>query len=134
MTDEVLRDRERPGDDAVTPPQTIQADPTQVLTGWPIGLPTGRVVCIGCGVQLGEGRAVTVYGYRVADRSEWDSRRCHCEDCAPQRIHSPTLGVTELLARAWLGTLAISRDRTHHLCLTEVELVDYSPPNEGADP
>ena len=134
MTDEVLRDRERPGGDTLTPPRTIQADPAQVLTGWSIGLPTNRVVCVGCGAQLGEGRAVTVYGYRVAEGSKWDLRRCYCEDCAPSVIHSPTLGVSELLARAWLGTLALPRDRTHHLCLTEVELVAYSPPSEGAEP
>jgi hypothetical protein len=134
MTDEVLRDRERSGGDAVTSPGAIQADPTQVLTGWPVGLPTGLVICVSCGAQLGEGRAVTVYGYRVAERSEWDLRRCYCVDCAPQLIRSPTLGVSELLAEAWLGTLAISRDRTHHLCLTEVDCVAFSPPSEGADP
>lgn len=133
MTDEVLRDRERPGGDAMTPPVMIQAEPAQVLTGWPVGLPTGHVICVGCGEQLGEGRAVHVYGYRGAERETWDLRRCYCEDCAPHMIHSPTLGVTELLAQAWIGTLAIARTRTHRLCLTDVEVVDFSPPSTGAD-
>jgi len=34
----------------------------------------------------------------------------------------------ELLARAWLGTVSLSKTRTHRLCLTEIECVDYSPP------
>jgi hypothetical protein len=134
MTDELLRDRERPGDDPAGDAIQVLAEPTQLLTGLEIGLPTNRVVCVGCGDQLGEGRAVTVYGYRQAERDEWDLRRCYCEACAPTAIETPTLGVSELLARAWLGSVALPRTRTHRLCLTEVELVTYSPPAEGCEP
>ena len=134
MTDEVLRDREQTGANLGTDPVILTADPTQLLTGLEVGLPTNRVVCVGCGDQLGEGRAVTVYGYRQAERDEWDLRRCYCEACAPTAIETPTLGVSELLARAWLGSIALPRTRTHRLCLTEVELVTYSPPAEGCEP
>jgi hypothetical protein len=134
MTDEVLRDRERPGDDPARHSIQVTAEPTQLLTGVSVGLPTNRVVCVGCGDQLGEGRAVTVYGYRQAERDAWDLRRCYCVDCAPTAIETPTLGVSELLARAWLGSIALPRTRTHRLCLTEVALVTYSLPVEGCAP
>jgi hypothetical protein len=134
MTDEVLRDREQPGANPGTDPVILTADPTQLLTGLEVGLPTNRVVCVGCGDQLGEGRAVTVYGYRQAERDEWDLRRCYCEACAPTAIETPTLGVSELLARAWLGSVALPRTRTHRLCLTEVELMTASPPTQGHEP
>jgi hypothetical protein len=134
MIDEVLRDRERPGADPPGDSTRVTAEPTQLLTGVSVGLPTNRVVCVGCGDQLGEGRAVTVYGYRQAERDEWDLRRYYCEDCAPTAIETPTLGVSELLARAWLGSVALPRTRTHRLCLTEVELVAASPPAEGHRP
>lgn len=134
MIDELLRDRERPGSDITEPPITVQTAPRQLLTGQVVGLPTGRVVCIDCGVQLQEGRAVTVYAYRVAENQQWDLQRCYCEDCAPASVAGPTLGVTELLAKAWLGTLSVPRTRTHEVCLTEIEVVAYSPPEEGCEP
>lgn len=132
MTDEVLRDRERPGDDGTHRSECILASASQVLTGLPVGLPNCSVICGRCGAQLEEGRAVTVYGYRVAARDEWDLRRCYCEDCAPAGLPVPTLGVAELIARAWLGTLTIPRTRTYRLCLTDVECITYSPPGEGS--
>lgn len=134
MTDELLRDRERPGADPAGDAIQVTAEPTQLLTGVSVGLPTNRVVCVDCGEQLGEGRAVTVYGCRQAERDAWDLRRCYCEDCAPATIETLTLGVSELLARAWLGSVALPRTRTHRLCLTEVELVTASPPAEGHRP
>lgn len=134
MIDEVLRDRERPGADPGGDPTQVTAEPTQLLTGLSVGLPTNRVVCVGCGDQLAEGRAVTVYAYRQAERDEWDLRRCYCEDCAPTAIETPTLGVSELLVQAWLGSVALPRTRTHRLCPTEVELVAASPPAEGHRP
>lgn len=131
MTDEMLRDRERPGSDPIDTPRQVTAEPTQLLTGLSVGLPTNCVVCVSCGDKLSEGRAITVYGYRQAERAVWDLRRCYCADCAPTAIDAPTLGVAELLARAWLGSVALPQTRTHRLCLTEVELVATSPPTEG---
>jgi hypothetical protein len=134
MSDEVLRDRELPGRDRPEIPHGVTATPAQLLTGLEVGLPTNRVVCVGCTAQLGEGRSVTVYAYRCAERPEWDLRRCYCADCAPTTITDPTLGVTELLAQAWLGSTAVPRTRTHRLCLTEVEIIAASPPQEGTKP
>lgn len=74
---------------------------------------------------------MTVYGARRAGNPQWDLRRWYCRLCAPTTIQTPTLGVTELLARAWLGTVALPETRTHRLCLTEVGLLAYSPPREG---
>lgn len=134
MSDDVLRDRELPGSESTVGSQGVRTAPTQLLTGLTVGLPTNRVVCIGCRMQLTEGQAVTVYSYRRAECLEWNLRQCYCMDCAPTTINEPTLGVTELLARAWLGTVARPRTRTHRLCLLEIEVVAYSPPEEGARP
>jgi hypothetical protein len=134
MTDEVLRDRECPGRSAVGIPQYVTADPTQLLTGLVIELPPNHVVCLECGSSLREGQSITVYGARRAEHPQWDLRRWYCRSCAPTTIWTPTLGVMELLARAWLGTVALPETRTHRLCLTEVELLAYSPPREGGQP
>jgi hypothetical protein len=112
----------------------VTAAPARLLTGLAVGLPTDRVVCVGCATQLTEGRAVTVYGYRRAESLEWDLRRCYCVDCAPTTIDEATPGVTELLARAWLGSVALPRTRTHRPCLTDVEVVATSGPQEGRTP
>jgi len=134
MTDEVLRDRECPGSELTETSSRVTVEPAQFLTGLTVGLPTTRVVCVGCTAQLAEGRAVTVYGYRRAESSQWNLRRCYCTDCAPSAIGEPTLGVTELLAQAWLGTVSQPETRSHRLCLTAVEMVDHSPPQEGTRP
>jgi len=134
MSDEVLRDRECPGSELTASTAQITVDPAQFLTGLTVGLPTERVVCVGCTTQLAEGRAVTVYGYRRAECPRWNLRRCYCADCAPAVIDEPTLGVTELLAQAWLGTMTLPTTRSHRLCPTDVEIVDDSPPKEGTRP
>ncbi|MDZ7746856.1 MAG: hypothetical protein U5K28_10210 [Halobacteriales archaeon] len=134
MTDELVQDREQSGDDPDQPLVTVQASPQQLLRGSSVGISSNRVVCLGCGATLEEGRAVTVYGYRGADSETWNLRRCYCTDCAPTAIGEPTLGVTELLVRAWLGSVALPRTRTHELCLTEIEVVDASPATEGSEP
>lgn len=99
MTDEVLSDGERPGNEPAGSAQEVIADPTQLLTGHPVGVYADHVVCTGCATQLTEGRAMTVYGHRRAESPDWDLRRCYCADCAPATLGEPTLGVTELLAR-----------------------------------
>lgn len=134
MTDEVLHGRAQRGVDQTVASQAITAGPAQLLTGLAVGLPTNRVVCVGCATQLTEGRAVTVYGYRKAECFEWDLRRYYCMDCGPTMISKPTLGVTELLAQAWLGSVALPRARTHRLCLTDVEIIAHSRPQEGTKP
>ncbi len=134
MTDKVVRDQEQPGVERTVASQGVMAGPAQLLTGLEVGLPTNRVACVGCATELTEGRAVTVYGYRQAECLEWDLRRCYCTDCAPTAIGEPTLGVMEVLAQAWLGTVALPRTRTHRLCLTDVETIAHSWPQEGTNP
>jgi hypothetical protein len=112
----------------------VTAAPARLLTGLAVGLPTDRIVCVGCATQLTEGRVVTVYGYRRAECLEWDLWRCYCADCAPTTIDEPTLGVTELLARAWLGSVTLPQTRTHRPCLTDVEIVAASGPQRGSTP
>lgn len=131
MTGEVLRDRERPGRSAVGIPRQVAADPFQLLTGLVIELSPNHVVCLECTSPLTEGQSITIYGARQAGNPRWDLRRWYCTACAPTTIQTPTLGVAELLVRAWLGTTALPETRTHRLCLTEVKLLAYSPPREG---
>ena len=69
-----------------------------------------------------------MYAYRQADSLGWELRRCYCVDCATTTIGEPTLGVTEPLVRAWLGSIALPRTRTHRQCLTDVELINHTMP------
>jgi len=131
MTDGVLRDCECPGRSAVSIPQQVTAAPSQLLTGLVIELPPTNVVCLECGASLREGQSITIESARRAGRPQWDLQRWYCRSCAPTTIQAPTLGMTELLARAWLGTIALPEARTHRLCLTDVELLAHSPPREG---
>lgn len=131
MTDDAVDTRSTSiGDSAIT----VEAAPQQLLCGLTVGRSAHHVVCVACGVHLGEGRAVTVYGYRCADSAVWDLQRWYCPECAPTEIDKPTLGVSELLVYAWLGSVALPRTRTHRLCLTEVERVAFSPPDAGSHP
>lgn len=112
----------------------VVSNPVQLFTGLPVGVTGTYVLCSGCDTTLTEGQSVTVYAYRIAGRSRWDLRRCYCTDCAPASVRGPTLGVTEVLVQAWLGTVSIPRTRTHRLCLGEVAVVADSPPDDGAWP
>lgn len=108
----------------------IRTSPTQLLTGLSAGLPTSRLVCADCGVELTEKQPVAVYVQQLAERTQWDVRRWYCSACGPSAIESPTLGVTELLAQAWLGTKTSPRTGTSKPCLTDVAVIDYSSPEE----
>ena len=112
----------------------LVSSPTQLFTGLSVGVTGTHVLCSGCDTELTEGQSVTVCAYRTAGCPRWDLRRCYCTVCAPSSIHGPTLGVTEVLVRAWLGTVSVPRTRTHRLCLGEVTIVACSPPDEGAWP
>ena len=81
----------------------VVATPEQVLDGMLVGLSDLTAICTGCQVELREGQTVTVYAYRCTGGEEWSIGRCYCSDCAPHRIQSPTLGVTEVIAAAALG-------------------------------
>lgn len=118
-------DCERPG--VITTPQ-------QLLTGLAVGLANLRALCNGCGEAVGEGALLTVYAYRCPETPDWETSRCYCEACGPDRIETPTLGATEALVRTRLGVIALPDERAHRLCLTGVELLAVSRPTEGSEP
>ncbi|KAB7519458.1 hypothetical protein [Halosegnis rubeus] len=133
MTDELLRDRGRPGRVARIEPPCVTATPAQLCTGLILGLPGLYTYCTGCREKLREGDETVVYAYRLAERAEWDFCRCYCRVCAPTRHEVPTLGVAELLIRAELATTSFVHTQSHRLSLTEVQLVAYCPPEEGGE-
>ena len=53
---------------------------------------------------------------------------CYCRECEYETIAVPTLGTSELLADAVLGTVSDVRQQTHRFCLLEVARVCASPP------
>ncbi len=112
----------------------IQSTPAQVLAGVQVGLPDLTAVCTCCGESITEGQATSVYAYQPADEQEWYLARCYCQACAPDEIPTPTVGTSEVVVQAWLGVVSRPHDRSHRLCLLEVELVAFSPPAEGHDP
>lgn len=112
----------------------LTATPEQLFTGTEIGLPKLEAVCGTCTQTLHEGACCTVYAYQPAEKVRWYTRRCYCEDCAPAVIQTPTVGTSEVLVQAILGTIASQSRQTYRLCLTEVTLGTYSPPTEGREP
>ena len=112
----------------------LTATAEQLFTGFEIGLPTLEAVCRSCFRTLQEGAPCTLYAYQPADDVQLYTRGCHCEECAPATIHTPTRGTSEALVDAILGTIASQARQTHRLCLTEVKFRSYSPPTEGHEP
>ena len=108
----------------------LRAIPEQLFTGTEIGLPTLEAVCESCTQTLHEGARCTVYVYQPVEDAQWYTRRCYCDDCAPATIQTPTVGTSEGLVHASLGTIASQSRQTYRLCLTEVTLSAYSPPTE----
>lgn len=112
----------------------VVSTPEQVLTGSQVGLPDLSAVCACCDVSITEGQASTIYAYRPSDVPEWNPARCYCQACVPNEIPAPTNATSEVLVQAWLGVVTRPHDRSHRLCLLEVELMAFSPPTEGSDP
>ena len=113
---------------------TVIATPEAVLAGHPVGPRANGTVCIGCGETLNETDIVFAYAYRCAKAADWIVPRLYCLECAPRRVQSPTLGVTEVLVGGRLGTIALPTARSHRLCLTELALRAHSPAQEGCAP
>ncbi|ADB60131.1 hypothetical protein Htur_1241 [Haloterrigena turkmenica DSM 5511] len=113
---------------------TVIASPEAVLAGHPVGPRSNGAVCIGCGEALHETDIVFAYAYRCTDAADWVVLRLYCLGCAPARIRSPTLGVTEVLVGGRLGTITLPTARTHRQCLTELQSRAVSPPTEGGPP
>ena len=123
--------------DSVSPKSekpVLTATPEQLFTGSQIGLPTLEAVCQSCTKTLYEGATCTVYVYQPAEDVQWYMRGCYCEECAPTTIQTPTLGTSEVLVHAILGTIASQSQQTYRLCLTEVTLSAYSSSTEGCEP
>ena len=119
-----------PDERANTHPQ-VWSTPQQVLRGLEIGRATQDVLCTGCRGSLTEGETGWVYASRRVDAPEWEIARCYCRLCAPRRIETPTLGVSEVLITATFEVCSQAHGQVHHLCLRNVELVDRSPPSEA---
>jgi len=127
--------RHRSPMDGVSDDETIViATPEAVLAGHPVGPRTDGAVCIGCGRALHETDIVFAYAYRCADAADWIVSRLYCLECAPSRVRSPTLGVTEVLVGGRLGTITLPTARSHRLCLSELALRAFSPAQEGCPP
>ncbi|MDS0475688.1 hypothetical protein [Natrinema sp. 1APR25-10V2] len=113
---------------------TVIATPEAVLTGHPVGPRSNGAVCISCGEALHETDIVFAYAYRCAEAADWIVSRLYCLECAPGRVRSPTLGVTEVLVGGRLGTITLPTARTHRQCLTELQSRAVSPPTDGCGP
>jgi hypothetical protein len=130
MIDEYVHPWDQPQPSSAAMDPAVVTTPRQVLDGVELGQGKARVYCTGCDRQLGEGDRLVVYAARTVDAPEWLVTRCYCPDCAPRRIETPTLGTSEVLASAHLGVRSHVSAQLHHLCLTEIELVERSSPAE----
>ncbi|QCS42025.1 hypothetical protein FEJ81_06510 [Natrinema versiforme] len=132
-SDDACRHRS-PNDCAPDDETTVIATPEAVLAGHPVGPYANGAVFISCGEALHETDIVFAYAYRCAETTDWIVSRLYCHGCVPERVRSPTLGVTEVLVGGRLGTITLSTARSHRLCLTELAVRAFSPPTEGCPP
>ncbi|NHN46487.1 hypothetical protein G9464_02575 [Halostella sp. JP-L12] len=133
MIDEYIHPWDTPWERTDTELSTVLTTPEQLLTGVSIGVPIPEAQCADCGRTLREGENVVVYAYRAADATEWDVARCYCRDCGPDGISAPTLGTSETLVGALIGTVSDVGRQTHQFCLLDIERVDASPPTDGTE-
>jgi hypothetical protein len=106
--------------------------PRQVFAGLVVGLGTSPVRCTGCQEERTEGQSLVVYVYRTPDGEAWDLARDYCPACAPETVSTPTLGTSEVLVEATLGTRSVPTAHFQRLCLNDVLVRAYSSPREGA--
>ena len=118
-------------DDASTGEHAVVATLEQLLTGLRVGMPSLKVQCSGCGTQLTEGDAVSVYASRPVETPRWHLASCRCPDCAPDEIQTPTRGVAEVRATARLAIVSTVGSQQHWLCLGEPTVSTVSPPANG---
>jgi hypothetical protein len=97
----------------------------QLLTGQAIG---ETASCSMCESKLDLSDVVFAYACRRINRSHWTVRRLYCWGCCPTRIESGTLSVTEAIVSGRVGTRTDPTARETKLCLTELVVRDYSPP------
>lgn len=112
---------------------STQISAPYALTGVQLARPT-RCRCQPCGTPLREGDAATAYAYQPVECDTWSVPRLYCRDCAPDAIATPTLGVHEALADAWLAIRSLPAARSHRLVLADVEVRATSAPDDGAEP
>lgn len=111
-------------------PYTGQAPIVQIMTGHGI-TESMWISCDGCGDPLGVGDIVFVAALRPVDRARWLIEHGYCWGCAPPEIGPRKLGVPQALLGGRLGTRSDPTGRDEQLCLSELALRCYSPPDDG---
>jgi hypothetical protein len=104
----------------------VEATVTQLLEGMALDGSGTTNPCTMCGSELGVTDYVRVYASRMAGTTEWSLQRLYCHECQSGLVS--TLGATEIVAKARLGSTLLPRGRTHTLCLTDVTVVETSEP------
>ena len=108
----------------------VSTTPEQMLSGHAVGVGE-HVACSCCKRTVREAETVTVYAYRLPDEPTWNLARLYCRGCKRDEIEHPTLGASELLARARIVLTSDCRTQRSNPALADVEQVTYSGPDEG---
>jgi hypothetical protein len=111
-------------------PYTAAAPIVQIMTGHAITVSTS-ILCDGCGDPLGVGDIIFIEALRPVDRARWLIEHGYCWGCAPPEIGTRKLGVPQALLGGRLGTRSDPTGRVEQLCLSELALRRYSPPDDG---
>lgn len=109
----------------------VTTTPQQALTGLHIGFANLRVQCTTCDRSLQAGNLVWVDAYRPADAPEWQLTRCYCQGCAAHAPDTPTLGTSEVRAKARLDVVTLQNEGRRQLCLSDVEVCRFRPLETG---
>ena len=87
--------------------------------------------CVACGCAMTAGRSIVVAVYRPVEQACWQLGRCYCQQCAPDTIETPTLGVMELQVTGRVGTQSAVHTQSHAYCLLEPRVQAVSLPERS---
>lgn len=114
---------------SISGPQIEIAPLTQILTSHAI-TEQSSIPCDSCGTPLHIGDVILVKAFRQTDRTRWLVSQGYCRGCAPASIGPSRLGVSEAIIGGRVGTRSDPTGRLDQLCLTELSIRDYNPPDK----
>ena len=109
---------------------TIDVDTTQLFAGAHL-THDDTPDCTGCTRTLREGEQVTIYAARNEDAPTFRIERIYCRDCTPEKLTSPTLGLSEYLLRSRLTRTLDVQTQSEFYTLHEPQPIATRAPSEG---
>ena len=109
---------------------TIDTDTTQLFVGATL-TQDDNCECTSCNRTLREGEQVTIYAARQEDTPTFRIERIYCRECIPEKLTSPTLGLSEYLLGGRIARTLDVQTQNQFQTLHEPQTLATSAPSEG---